>query len=477
MVDIHEMTATREINRGLALRALELVGEKYCNPTSQNHKPWITTRFFGEDSIALTSGQIQGLEFLCSTTCKERSPKCSSCSLLSFCSNPPRPQEPVAAIGFIDLFCGAGGLSLGIEAEGFTPSLAIDNDAAALKTYLANRPQLPPNVAIEMDLTSIPHFRAPRVPLVVGGPPCQGFSNANKQRLTDDPRNQLYKSFLDIVARSGANVLLMENVAGMAKYESAILRDLESIGFSATNRIIDTADLFYPQRRKRLFWLGIRNESVVNPADVFEVFWATATQPVSLQKFVLEDAISDLPPLSAKTQRNATSVENDHWGYTIASPPSQQTPYSSLLNGGMELGPLLNHRTKYNNPRDIEIYGRLSPGETSAAASIRDLMPYKSREHIFKDKFYKLRMDRPCKTLTAHMYYDCHMYIHPSQARGLTPREAARIQGFPDNYRFVGLPNQWYRQIGNAVSPLISRHIGRGLKAVFAEYPLLLKVM
>ncbi len=104
------------------------------------------------------------------------------------------------------------------------------------------------------------------------------------------------------------------------------------------------------------------------------------------------------------------------------------------------------------------------PGEKSDAKSIQDIMPYKSRNEIFKDKFYKLEPQKPSKTITAHMY------IHPYQARGLTPREAARIQGFPDNYYFLGRPNEWYRQVGNAVSPLASRHIGKALERILTEY-------
>ena len=128
--------------------------------------------------------------------------------------------------------------------------------------------------------------------------------------------------------------------------------------------------------------------------------------------------------------------------------------------------PLLNHRSKYNNERDIQIYETLRPGEKSDAESIQKINPYKSRADIFRDKFDKLVADEPCKAITAHMYYDCNMYIHPTQARGLTPREAARVQGFPDDYLFLGSPNEWYRQIGNAVSPLMARVLGNGLKKV-----------
>jgi DNA (cytosine-5)-methyltransferase 1 len=108
----------------------------------------------------------------------------------------------------------------------------------------------------------------------------------------------------------------------------------------------------------------------------------------------------------------------------------------------------------------------LRPGEKSDAESIQEINPYKNRASIFRDKFDKLLADEPCKAITAHMYYDCNMYIHPYQARGLTPREAARVQGFPDDYLFLGSPNEWYRQIGNAVSPLMARVLASGLKQV-----------
>lgn len=90
-------------------------------------------------------------------------------------------------------------------------------------------------------------------------------------------------------------------------------------------------------------------------------------------------------------------------------------------------------------------------------------MPYKSRSHIFKDKYYKLHPDKPSKTITSHMKFDCNMYIHPFEARGITPREAARIQSFPDNYVFEGSYSKWYAQIGNAVPPILGEIIARSI--------------
>ena len=129
---------------------------------------------------------------------------------------------------------------------------------------------------------------------------------------------------------------------------------------------------------------------------------------------------------------------------------------------------VFNHKARYNNDRDIEIYGRMIPGDRSDSSRIADIMPYQSRNDIFKDKYFKLIPDRICKTITAHMKFDCNMYIHPSQARGLTPREAARVQSYPDDFFFQGSLTKTYQQIGNSVPPLLAREIGsRIIKYVY----------
>ena len=99
------------------------------------------------------------------------------------------------------------------------------------------------------------------------------------------------------------------------------------------------------------------------------------------------------------------------------------------------------------------------PGDKSDSPRIADIMPYASRSHVFKDKYFKLIPDIPSKTITAHMKFDCNMYVHPYQARGLTPREAARVQSYPDNYFFLGAYTKTYQQIGNSVPPLMARVI------------------
>lgn len=136
-----------------------------------------------------------------------------------------------------------------------------------------------------------------------------------------------------------------------------------------------------------------------------------------------------------------------------------------MINNGKIINYVANHKARYNNDRDIEIYGRLYQGDKSDDPKIADIMPYTSRKDIFKDKYFKLEDNKICKTITAHMKFDCNMYIHPTQARGLTPREAARVQSCPDDYIFRGSYTKTYMQIGNAVPPLLGQALAKIIKA------------
>lgn len=432
----------------------------------------VLERFFGSGEMGADGGNREKISFLAEEHCHAERPDCGSCPLQLFCRHGRQLRTaPAGAIPFIDLFCGAGGLSTGLEEYPFRPVFALDHDHSACLTYRFNRPYLAEDSVVTEDIIRIVESgRIPKAPLIVGGPPCQGFSTANRQRLTDDPRNYLYKYFIRSVEQSGAVICLVENVPGMLTARKAVENDFGSIGFLVKPFLVNAKDFGYPQNRNRIFWFGMKTDDTAYFEQAAGTFGSILLAPNPHGDFALADAIFDLPALEAKTEKNATNLENDRWGYTIAAPRSFDTEYSRLLNGSNRKTFLLNHKTKYNNPRDIEIYSRLKPGEKSDAESIQDINPYKNRDGIFKDKFFKLEPDKPCKTITAHMYYDCHMYIHPTQARGLTPREAARIQGFPDDYFFLGSPNEWYRQIGNAVSPLVARRVGKALNGVIQTY-------
>lgn len=366
---------------------------------------------------------------------------------------------------FIDLFSGAGGLSLGLEKAGLFPKLALDKDTSSLKTYAFNRPYLNSNQILNEDIKVIAkEHDFFKIPLVVGGPPCQGFSNANKQKKENDDRNSLYKFYVQTVKKSNPDIFLLENVEGILKSVNIIEQDFLNIGYTLKPFLLNTSEFGFAQNRKRVFLVGISNKHNKIFNELYDIFSNNIELNRIGKKFTLWDVISDLPKVNAKTKSNSTLLENDSFGYTFGKFKKNNTQYSKLLNDmNLSTYPVLNHKAKYNNERDIKIYGLLEQGEGSDSKKIIDINPYANRNDIFKDKFYKLRPNEPSKTITAHMYYDCHMYIHPFEARGLSPREAARIQGFPDDYLFLGTPNEWYRQIGNAVSPLIGKIIGEGL--------------
>ncbi|WP_243114503.1 DNA cytosine methyltransferase [Ethanoligenens harbinense] len=290
----------------------------------------------------------------------------------------------------------------------------------------------------------------------------------NKHKKENDERNELYRFYVHSVGQAKPDIFLLENVEGILQLYSKIKRDFSKVGYIACEPLVfNTKDFGFPQNRKRAFILGIKKEHQRISGELYQLFKDELQRHMRGTTLSLWDAICDLPALEAKTMKNSTYSENAVWGYTVAGFHDADSEYARLVNQGLPIRvPLLNHRSKYNNDRDIQIFQLLRPGEKSDAESIQEINPYKSRADIFRDKFDKLLAEEPCKAITAHMYYDCNMYIHPYQARGLSPREAARVQGFPDDYLFLGSPNEWYRQIGNAVSPLMARVLASGLKQV-----------
>lgn len=293
------------------------------------------------------------------------------------------------------------------------------------------------------------------ISLVSGGPPCQGFSMANRQRIIDDPRNQLYKAFLRFLSIIRPKFFVMENVKGMSNKIGEIYEDFESYlgeDYHYDYRLYQLQDFGIPQNRERFFLIG--NRLGIDPSNVFSQIETYKREP-----FVLRDVLKGLPKLRAKRVKYQ-NVESPESGFTEVEFDYLKNDFYYYINGNRKISKLYNHKNRYNNPRDVEIFSRLPQGADSLHESIEDIMPYKNRRSIFKDKYFKLDETKICKTITAHMQYDCNMYIHPWEARGLSPREAARIQTFPDDYIFTGPQNSWYAQIGNAVPVKFAEIVG-----------------
>jgi len=363
----------------------------------------------------------------------------------------------------VDLFCGAGGMSLGFKQSGFKIVFANDIEDACIDTYKFNHPEVNSESIILGDIQNIAaeikkHLNNEVVDVVIGGPPCQGFSEANRQRLIDDPRNRLYREYVEVVDRLQPKFFVMENVTGMKNIATQIIEDFNNIGYEVKCEILNSVDFSVPQNRKRIIFIG--NRLNINNSLIFEDILSSSKKN---KEFNLKDAIEDLPNLQPLRIKNATGTESEESGSLISlySENNKQNEYLRLVNQLEPLNFLYNHKSRFNNDRDIEIFSRLNQGDKSDDPKIADIMPYHSRKHIFKDKYFKLIYNQPCKTITAHMKFDCNMYIHPAQPRGLTPREAARVQSFPDNYFFRGPFTKTYMQIGNSVPPLMSRQIAQ----------------
>lgn len=361
----------------------------------------------------------------------------------------------------IDLFAGCGGLSLGMEQAGFKTVFANEINEKLFSTYLYNRNL---KFYFQGDINDLNRniekymFQFESVDLVCGGPPCQGFSMANRQRVLDDPRNVLYKAYLEFLSVVRPKFFVMENVKGMSKKIDEILNDFNKYlggNYTISHSLLNAKDFGLPQNRERFFIIG--NRLSVNVNDLFEDIEKNKLK----KSFFLKDAISDLPELKPNRIRNNTKLENKEIGFIERDYTYPKSEYANFINNGKKVTKLYNHKNRYNNDRDIEIFSLLPQGENSLHKSIEHIMPYKNRNHIFKDKYFKLNENEVCKTITSHMKNDCNMYIHPNQSRGLSPREAARIQTFPDYYVFTGTPNQWYAQIGNAVPVKLAEFIGK----------------
>ena len=369
---------------------------------------------------------------------------------------------------FIDLFAGCGGLSLGLEQAGFEVVFMNEIVETFASTYLANH-NLKEGQYFIGDINELNKcldkysdiLKNPVKPitLVCGGPPCQGFSMANRQRIIDDPRNQLYKAYLQFLSEVRPQFFIMENVKGMAnKFDEIITNFKEYLGeeYIYDYRLLKVQDFGIPQNRERFIMIG--NRMGIDPNELF-----TEIERHKRPPFVLKDALYGLPHLEARKEKNQGEYESLECGFTERDFSYPDTDFYHFINGDKVITKLYNHKNRYNNLRDIEIFRRLPLGANSLHESIQDIMPYKRRNNIFKDKYFKLDENQICKTITSHMKYDCNMYIHPWEARGLSPREAARIQTFPDDFVLKGPQNSWYAQVGNAVPVKFAEVIGKSI--------------
>lgn len=391
-----------------------------------------------------------------------------------------KQETPKNKPTFVDFFSGAGGLSCGFTQAGYKVSLANDYEDVCVRTYRYNHPELSADKVIEGDIRNIVNhieeYDLHSIDIVVGGPPCQGFSCANQQRLIDDPRNELYKYFVSAVGKIMPKFVLMENVRGMLKVADQVVEDFKNINqeyykesrsYLVAYRLLNAANFSVAQSRERLIYIAIRNDVAKERGITPEILFDEIERAYSTNRhFVLQDALEAIKPLDAPRQKNQNEIDSDTSGMKIDVNcyNGGENEYLKLINSGREIPLVFNHKARYLNDVNYDIYRLLNQGDDASDAKIADIMPYKHRLHCFKDKYYKLIADRPSRTITAHLRMDCHSHIHPYQIRAITPREAARCQSFPDDYLFLGAYLKTYMEIGNAVPVLMAKEIATVIK-------------
>jgi DNA (cytosine-5)-methyltransferase 1 len=354
----------------------------------------------------------------------------------------------------IDLFAGCGGLSLGLEQAGYDVILSVDNDPWAAETHRHNLP----GAALDLDLSDRSAVEKitrllDKIPidLVAGGPPCQPFSRAGRSKIRslvqqgvraeEDHRAALWQVFLEVVERVRPQAVLMENVPDMALGDDltavrVIAARLEKLGFEVDARLIDAWRHGVPQHRQRLILIGRR--------DGLSLKWPRPHK----RRITLRDAIFDLPPLAGGT------------GDLKMKARAPRNSFQRRMRRGTRNGELWDHVTRPVRDDDREAFRLLKPGMRYSDLPKR-LRRY--RDDIFDDKYNRLAWNDVSRSITAHIAKDGYWYIHPSELRTLTVREAARIQTFPDRFRFAGTRSHAFRQIGNAVPPALGEALGREL--------------
>lgn len=363
----------------------------------------------------------------------------------------------------IDLFCGAGGLSEGLEQAGFETKVGVDFDKNAIATFELNHPKA---AAILGDVANVTGDELKRlagtddIDLIAGGPSCQGFSTHGK-RIQDDPRNFLFKHFVRLVDEVRPKMFLMENVKGMLTYSKGEFRRqieaaFKEIGYRTDFTTVCSADFGVPQMRHRVLFIGTR----LNDIELSFPEPTHGDARPNLPPYVtFAEAIGDLPLMNGDYKR-------ERWAYAHA--PSNAYQIYARSGAGK-------HITLHTSSALSGQAGRLAPyigpGQGLRAVPVEVLPDRFKKMRTIKNGqlrrdcttlYHRLNPARPSYTITC--YYRnvaSGPFLHPYEDRSISHREAARLMSFPDRYRFGG--SNFTRQIGNAVPPLMGRAIGKHL--------------
>ena len=341
-------------------------------------------------------------------------------------------------VNAIDVFAGAGGLSLGATHAGIDVALAIERDEHAAAAYEANHPGTEVLTADVSGLSSDDIKRVQQCDdgtVVFGGPPCQGFSYSNtRTRTTENTLNWLYKEFLRVIDAWQPICFVFENVRGITNFAKGamlktILRDFKHLGFKLVYGVLNAQDFGVPQDRSRFFLVGSR--------DGIDIDLPT---PSGAEPPTVDDAIGDLPTLE-----NGADTPTLPYGTTSPS------HYARQLRG--TLRQCTGHLVTNSNAIVVRRYRAVPPGGNWQDIPERLMLNYADRTRCHTGIYHRLQGHRPSIVIGN---FRKNMLIHPHDDRGLSVREAARIQSFPDDYAFSGSIGFQQQQVGNAVPPKLA---------------------
>ena len=365
--------------------------------------------------------------------------------------NPPRNVDD-GDLTAIDLFAGAGGLSHGFEKAGFEVKLAVEKDPNTALTYRHNHPgvcllnedirELDPLKCVEsMGIRDRP------VTVLVGGPPCQGFSESNRRtRTLDNPRNYYYIEFFRFLEALRPRFFVLENVAGLKTLAGgALLNDIlaraESAGYKTDVLNLTATDFGVPQVRRRLFVVG-RPSGIAVPC-------VRPTHGSGLIRFVsVRDAIGDLPRLQAGSSHDLLPYPRRA---ALTSYQRSMRSDDKVVQGNL---------VTRNSEKVLMRYACIKPGQNWECIPSELMDNYRDASRCHTGIYYRLRADQPSKVIGN---FRKNMLIHPKQDRGLSIREAARLQSFPDRYEFLGSIGLQQQQVADAVPPLLAKAVAMTL--------------
>ncbi len=358
----------------------------------------------------------------------------------------------------VDLFAGAGGLSLGFEEAGFKVLFAVENDKYSSETYKRNRKGKSTEVIVS-DISNVDFcevlkkhkLKNGEVDVLLAGPPCQGFSSSNmRTRNSENPQNHLFREFLRGVSIIYPKWLVFENVAGFLSFEEGkvieiLTKTLRELGYYCNWETINANDFGVPQTRKRFFLVG-------NRISCEYPFPFRALKYINNDHLTVFDAISDLPVL-----QNGNRVDSLPYRYS----GNRLTLFQQMIRSDWEGKYCLNNLVSLNNKTVLKRYKYIPCGGNWKDIPKYLMNNYKKITNCHSGIYWRLSWDKP--SIVISNFRKC-MLIHPEQDRGLSVREAARLQTFPDNYIFFGPLGYQQQQVANAVPPLLAKIIGNNIK-------------